>query len=51
MRDNSDLNGGDMNWNFEKFLLNKDGKVVGHWEAGDEPDKLRPAIEKLLGGF
>jgi len=31
LRDNSDLDGGDMQWNFEKFLINDKGEVLGHW--------------------
>ena len=48
LRDNSDLNGGDMQWNFEKFLINEHGEILGHWEASDEPDVIRPEIEALL---
>lgn len=48
LRENSDLKGGDMQWNFEKFLINSDGEVVGHWEAMDEPNLLKPEIEKLI---
>lgn len=28
---------GDIEWNFEKFLLNKDGKLVGRYAAGTHP--------------
>jgi glutathione peroxidase len=48
LRDNSDLRGGDMQWNFEKFLINGDGQIVGHWWASDEPNSIRKDIEKLL---
>jgi len=48
LRDNSELNGGDMQWNFEKFLINPDGEVIGHWEASDEPNVIKPEIEKLI---
>jgi len=48
LRDNSELQGGDMMWNFEKFLINSEGKVVGHWGGGDEPNVIRPAIERLI---
>jgi len=41
LRDNSDLKGGDMGWNFEKFLINQDGEIVGHWGAPDEPNSFR----------
>ena len=29
---------GDVAWNFEKFLLDSDGTVVGRWSTGVEPD-------------
>ena len=48
LRDNSELKGGDMQWNFEKFLVNSQGEVVGHWSASDEPNVIRTEIEKLL---
>jgi len=48
LRENSDLRGGDMQWNFEKFLINADGKIVGHWGAPDEPNLLKPEIDKLV---
>ena len=48
LRDNSELKGGDMQWNFEKFLINEHGEILGHWEASDEPDVIRPEIEALL---
>ena len=48
LRDNSELKGGDMEWNFEKFLINADGEVLGHWRASDEPNVIRPEIEALL---
>jgi len=41
LRDNSELDGGDIQWNFEKFLINNEGHVLGHWEATDEPDVIR----------
>ena len=31
LRNNSDLEGGDMQWNFEKFLVDENGHVLGHW--------------------
>ncbi|MGL6097773.1 MAG: glutathione peroxidase [Fimbriiglobus sp.] len=37
-------------WNFEKFLVNRKGEVVGRFESGVEPDseKLTAAIQKEL---
>ncbi len=36
-------------WNFTKFLIDKDGKVVERFAPTDKPASLKPAIEKLLG--
>jgi len=36
-------------WNFTKFLLNDKGKVVAYSSPRDDPIKLRPLIEKVLG--
>lgn len=37
-------------WNFEKFLIGKDGKVKGRWASTTKPQALKAAIEKELGG-
>lgn len=37
---------GDVGWNFEKFLVNKKGKVVGRWKSSVLPDD-RLFIRKL----
>lgn len=41
---------GKVNWNFEKFLISKDGKVVGRFRTGVEPDsdEVVKAIEAEL---
>ena len=43
-------NAGDITWNFEKFLIDRDGKVVGRFEPSVEPDDplLIHAIESVL---
>lgn len=43
-------NGGDVKWNFTKFLVGKDGKPVQRFEPGVTPDspELAAAIEKAL---
>jgi glutathione peroxidase len=42
--------GGDVRWNFTKFLVGKDGKPVQRFEPGVTPDspELAMAIEKAL---
>ncbi len=41
---------GDVKWNFTKFLVGKDGKVVERFEPGVSPEdpKLAAAIEKAI---
>jgi glutathione peroxidase len=43
--------GGEIKWNFNKFLVDKNGAVVGRFEPTMSPDDpaVRAAIEKLLG--
>lgn len=38
----------DIKWNFTKFLIGKDGKVVSRFEPTTEPSDIAPAIEKEL---
>lgn len=33
-------------WNFEKFLIGKDGKVKGRWASTTKPASIKGAIEK-----
>jgi glutathione peroxidase len=41
---------GDVEWNFEKFLISQDGAVVGRFRPSTQPDspEIRAAIEALL---
>jgi glutathione peroxidase len=41
---------GEVGWNFEKFLIGRDGKVVGRYKSGVAPDDatLKAAIESAL---
>ena len=40
---------GTIKWNFTKFLVGRDGKVVARYAPRAQPRKLEPAIRKLLG--
>jgi glutathione peroxidase len=42
---------GEVKWNFEKFLIGKDGQVIGRFPSSVAPesDTLVSAIEKALG--
>jgi glutathione peroxidase-family protein len=35
-------------WNFEKFLVNKEGQVVGRFGSTTKPESLNAEIEKYL---
>ncbi|KAI4728995.1 glutathione peroxidase 1 [Aureobasidium sp. EXF-10728] len=35
-------------WNFEKFLIGKDGKVKGRWASTTKPEALKAPIEAAL---
>ncbi|CBX98718.1 hypothetical protein IAQ61_007657 [Plenodomus lingam] len=35
-------------WNFEKFLVGKDGKVRGRWASTKKPEDLKKEIEEAL---
>jgi glutathione peroxidase len=41
---------GDISWNFEKFLISKDGKTLGRYKSAVKPDspEITEAIEKAL---
>lgn len=36
-------------WNFEKFLVGRDGKVLGRWASTTKPEALEGEILKALG--
>lgn len=42
--------GSRVNWNFTKFLIDRDGRVVDRFGPTTEPKKLREDIEKALAG-
>ena len=37
-------------WNFEKFLVGKDGKVKGRWASTKKPEDLNAEIVKEIEG-
>ena len=41
-------NGGDMEWNFHKYLIDGQGNFVNHWGPSQEFDSARADVEKLL---
>jgi glutathione peroxidase len=44
--------GGDIKWNFGKFLVGKNGEIIKRFEPNVEPDapELTAAVEKALAG-
>ena len=44
----STKNPGDIKWNFTKFLVNREGKVVGRFAPTDTPEKIEGEIKKLI---
>lgn len=36
-------------WNFTKFLVNKEGEVVGRYAPATKPARIAPVLERLLG--
>ena len=42
--------GGDITWNFNKFLVDRNGKIIARFETREKPegDKVTQAIEKAL---
>ena len=41
---------GDIQWNFEKFLINRNGRVIGRYPSGTKPEDngLRTDIAEAL---
>ncbi|QNJ15663.1 glutathione peroxidase [Synechococcus sp. A18-40] len=39
---------GDVAWNFEKFLVGKDGTVIARYKSGVDPEELKAPIEAAL---
>jgi glutathione peroxidase len=41
--------GSAIKWNFTKFLVDREGKVVARYAPADPPEKLEDTIKELLG--
>ncbi|MBA3440841.1 MAG: glutathione peroxidase, partial [Pyrinomonadaceae bacterium] len=41
---------GEIKWNFNKFLVDKNGRIIARFDSGDKPesDKVVQAIEQAL---
>ncbi|MAT56743.1 MAG: glutathione peroxidase [Ignavibacteriae bacterium] len=50
LTNNSNVEKGDINWNFEKFLISKEGEVIARYKSSVEPesDAVTKAIEQEL---
>ena len=48
LRLNSSLNGGEISWNFGKFLLDRSGNIAGYYEPRVSPSEFVSDIENLL---
>ena len=48
-RKHSGLLGKDIRWNFTKFVVGRDGRVLKRVGSAKDPETLRPWIEKALG--
>jgi glutathione peroxidase len=48
--ENAGLRGGDIKWNFTKFLIDPDGKVVQCYKSTIKPEALAADIEESLAG-
>jgi len=40
--------GEDIRWNFEKFLIGRDGKIVERFSPIDTPEQIEPKVADLL---
>jgi glutathione peroxidase len=47
-RDTNPKFAGDIKWNFTKFLVSRDGRVVGRYEPKVKPEAMAPDIEAEL---
>jgi glutathione peroxidase len=42
--------GSDIDWNFTKFLIGRDGQVLARFGSSKEPAEFAPDVEKALAG-
>jgi len=47
-QEKSSVLGDDIKWNFTKFLIDRNGKVVKRYAPTTNPAKMKPDIEKVL---
>lgn len=47
-RSPEELNDDEIKWNFTKFLISRDGEVIGRYESPVSPSQLKPIIEDAL---
>ena len=45
---NKDAKGGDIRWNFTKFIIDKEGNVVARFEPTADMEKVKACVEALL---
>ena len=45
---NKDAKGGDIRWNFTKFIIDRQGNVVARFEPTADMEKVRACVESLL---
>jgi len=43
-----DLEINDLRWNFEKFIISKDGKLMERYDPRSDHKLMRPTLDKLL---
>lgn len=48
LRSQSRLTGGRIGWNFGKFLISRQGRIVSYNGPKTKPEDMKPEIEKLL---